>query len=104
MLSFVETRLFTKLVLGYLSDDEYGALQQAIAQDPNAGPVIPGSGGVRKLRWAAPGRGKRGGYRVIYYVKRAEGVIWLLTIYPKNVAENIPAHVLRQIRKELEDA
>ena len=104
MLSFVETRLFTKLVLGYLSDEEYGALQQAMAQDPNAGPVIPGSGGVRKLRWAAPGRGKRGGYRVIYYVKRAEGVIWLLTIYPKNVAENIPAHVLRQIRKELEDA
>ena len=104
MLSFVETRLFTKLVLGYLSDDEYGALQQAIAQDPNAGPVIPGSGGVRKLRWAAPGRGKRGGYRVIYYVKRVEGVIWLLTIYPKNVAENIPVHVLRQIRKELEDA
>ena len=104
MLSFVETRLFTKLVLGYLSDDEYGALQQAIAQDPNAGPVIPGSGGVRKLRWAAPGRGKRGGYRVIYYVKRADGVIWLLTIYPKNVAEDIPVHVLRQIRKELEDA
>jgi len=104
MLSFVETRLFTKLVLGYLSDDEYGALQQAIAQDPNAGPVIPGSGGVRKLRWAAPGRGKRGGYRVIYYVKRADGVIWLLTIYPKNVAEDIPVHVVRQIRKELEDA
>jgi hypothetical protein len=66
MLSFVETRLFTKLGLTYLSDEEYGALQQAMAQDPNAGPVIPGSGGVRKLRWAAPGRGKRGGHRVIY--------------------------------------
>lgn len=104
MLTFVETRLFTRLVLDYLSDDEYGALQQAMAQDPNAGPVIPGSGGVRKLRWAAPGRGKRGGYRVIYYVKRANGVIWLLTIYPKNVADIIPAHVLRQIRRELDDA
>lgn len=103
MFSFIETRLFTRLVLEYLSDDEYGALQQALVEDPDSGPVIPGSGGVRKLRWAAPGRGKRGGYRIIYYVKRANGVIWMLTMYPKSVSENIPAHILRQIRKEVED-
>jgi mRNA-degrading endonuclease RelE of RelBE toxin-antitoxin system len=103
MLSFVETQLFTRLVADYLADDEYAALQQTIAANPELGPVIPGSGGVRKLRWAAPGRGKRGGYRVIYYVRRANGVIWMLTMYPKNVTENIPAHVLRQIRKEIED-
>jgi mRNA-degrading endonuclease RelE of RelBE toxin-antitoxin system len=103
MFSFIETRLFTKLVLDYLSDEDYLALQQALMVDPDAGRVIPGSGGVRKLRWAAPGRGKRGGYRIIYYVRRAYGVIWMLTMYPKNVAENIPAHVLRQIRKEVED-
>ena len=66
--------------------------------------MIPGSGGVRKLRWGAPGRGKRGGYRVIYCVRRAHEIIWMLTMYPKNVAENIPAHVLRQIAKEVEDA
>ena len=101
--SFIETRLFSKLVLEYLSDEEYGSLQQALIRDPDAGPVIPGSGGVRKLRWAAAGRGKRGGYRVIYYVKRANGVIWLLTMYPKNVAENIPAVVLRRIRQEVDD-
>ncbi|HZW80292.1 MAG TPA: hypothetical protein VFF50_07470, partial [Candidatus Deferrimicrobiaceae bacterium] len=53
--------------------DDYGALQEAIMRDPDAGPVIPGSGGVRKLRWAAQGRGKRGGYRVIYYVRRVHG-------------------------------
>jgi mRNA-degrading endonuclease RelE of RelBE toxin-antitoxin system len=65
--------------------------------------VIPGSGGIRKLRWAAPGRGKRGVYRIIYYVRHAKGVIWMLTMYAKNVAENISPHVLRQIRKEIED-
>jgi len=52
----------------------------------------------------APGRGKRGGYRIIYFARLAQGHIWMLTIYPKNVAENIPAHILRQIRKEVEDA
>lgn len=84
-------------------DEEYSALQESLMRDPDVGPVVPGSGGVRKIRWAAQGRGKRGGYRIIYYVRRAHGVIWMLTMYPKNVAETIPAHVLRQIRKEIED-
>ena len=56
LFSFVETRLFTRLVLEYLSDAEYAELQAALMADPEAGPVIPGSGGVRKLRWAASGR------------------------------------------------
>lgn len=103
MYSFIETRLFTRLVSEYLSDDEYRELQKALIADPEAGNVVPGSGGVRKLRWRAAGRGKRGGYRVIYFAKVVQGVIWMLTMYPKNVAENIPAHVLRQIRKEVED-
>ena len=71
--------------------------------DLEAGPVIPGSVGVRKLRWAPPGRGKRGGYRVIYCVRRVHGVMLMLTMYPKSVADNIPARVLRQIRKEVQD-
>lgn len=95
--------MFTRLVAEYLSDDEYRELQKALIANPAAGDVVAGSGGLRKLRWRAAGRGKRGGYRVIYFARVAEGVIWMLTMYPKNVTENIPAHVLRQIRKEIED-
>jgi hypothetical protein len=81
---------------------EYAALQQALAEDPEAGDLIPGSGGVRKLRWGVHGRGRRGGVRVIYYARTRQGQIWMLTIYAKNVAENIPLHVLRRIREEVD--
>ena len=64
--------------------------------------MIPGSGGVRKLRWGVRGRGKRGGVRVIYYVKRRDGVIWLLTIYSKSEIENIAAQTLRSIKEEID--
>ncbi len=103
MFSFIETKLFTRLVQEYLTDDDYRDLQALLIEQPAAGEIVPGSGGVRKLRWRAPGRGKRGGYRVIYYAKIERGVIWMLTLYPKNVKENIPAHVLREIRKEVEN-
>jgi hypothetical protein len=99
--TFVETRIFTKLVLEYMSDAEYADVQAALIAQPEAGQVIPGTGGVRKLRWAAHGRGKRGGYRIVYYAQLRHGVIWMLTMYPKNVAENIPAHMLRKIREEI---
>ena len=103
MFRFIETRLFTRLVQKYLDEDEYRELQVVLMSNPETGDIVPGSGGVRKLRWRAPGRGKRGGYRVIYFARLKQGVIWMLTIYPKNVVENIPAHVLRQIRKEVEN-
>lgn len=104
MFTFVEAPLFTRLVGGYLTDEEYAALQHALAKDPELGDIIPRSGGVRKVRWRGSGRGKRGGVRVIYFVRSQQGVIWMLTIYAKNVAETIPAHLLRRIRKEIDDA
>lgn len=102
MFSFVETRLFTKLVNQLLTEESYAELQAELMENPDKGAVIRGSGGVRKIRWAAEGRGKRGGYRVIYFVRGDHGIIWMLTIFPKSVAESIPAHVLKQIRKEIE--
>ena len=87
----------------YLSDEAYLKLQGELIQDPGAGKVVRGSGGVRKLRWAAPGRGKRGGYRVIYYVRRSKKIIWMLTIFPKSEADSIPGHILMRIREEIED-
>ena len=102
MISFIETKLFTRLVGELLSDDEYALLQQALIADPEVGNVIPGSGGVRKMRWGVSGRGKRSGLRVIYFLRTRQGQIWMLTLYPKNVAENIPANVLRQIKDEID--
>lgn len=100
MFVFVETRLFSRLVQEHLSDDEYAALQEHLIARPEAGDVIPGSGGVRKLRWRGSDRGKRGGLRIIYLVRPGE--IWLLTLYPKNVSDDIPATVLRKIKEEID--
>jgi mRNA-degrading endonuclease RelE of RelBE toxin-antitoxin system len=102
-MEFIEATAFTKYLHDYLSDDEYQGLQSFLLLYPEAGKVVPGSGGVRKLRWSMNGRGKSGGVRVIYYFKRQDDEIWLLTIYSKNEMENIPAHILRQIAKEIEN-
>ncbi len=104
MLTFVETPLFSRIVYDYLSDDEYAALQAQLAEDPEAGAVVPKSGGVRKIRWATAGRGKRGGVRVMYFARTHLGKIWMLTIYAKSEMGNISTLALRRIRQELEDA
>ncbi|MEI6290884.1 MAG: type II toxin-antitoxin system RelE/ParE family toxin [Chloroflexota bacterium] len=100
-MEFIEASSFSKHIYEYLTDDEYSGLQSYLLQNPESGKVVPGSGGVRKVRWAMSGKGKSGGVRVIYYFKRQDDEIWLLTIYSKNEVENIPAHVLRQIAKEI---
>lgn len=102
-ITFIEAPGFSKLIHEYLNDAEYAALQWSLALHPGAGDVIPGSGGIRKMRWSADGRGKRGGVRVIYYWQNQVGEIWLLTIYAKNETENISANVLRQLKQEIDE-
>jgi len=103
LFEFIETPFFTKVVSRYLSDDEYAKLQAFLNARPEAGALVPGSGGVRKVRWGTSGRGKRGGLRVIYYLRSAKGQIWMLTIYGKNVRENIRSHLLRQMKEAIDD-
>jgi len=86
----------------YLTDDDLAALQWTLILRPEEGDAIPGSGGLRKIRWSGSGRGRRGGTRVIYYRRTERGEIWLLTIYAKNEAENIPSHMLRKIKEAME--
>ena len=103
MFEFIETPVFTRAVLHYLTDDEYAKLQRHMNANPETGAVVPGSGGVRKLRWGLDGRGKRGGLRIIYYLRRKQGQFWMLTLYGKNAQENIPAHLLKQMKKAIDD-
>ncbi len=102
MFIFIETKLFTRLADEYLSDDELLRLQGYLNENAEAGDIIRGSGGVRKLRWAAAGRGKRGGLRIIYYLRSKQGEIWLLTLYAKNEIESISGAVLKQIKEEID--
>jgi mRNA-degrading endonuclease RelE of RelBE toxin-antitoxin system len=100
---FIETKAFTKYVYSYLTEDEYFGLQSFLFNNPESGKIVPGSGGVRKLRWGAAGKGKSGGVRIIYYFKKQNDEIWLLTIYSKTEVEKIPAHILRQIAEEIKN-
>jgi hypothetical protein len=99
MLTFVELPVFAKYREAYLDDDEFAALQAYLLTRPDAGDVIPGSGGCRKLRWRGSGRGKRGGLRVVYFCQRANGQIVLVTLYAKNVTDNIAAGTLKALKE-----
>lgn len=95
--TFIESSVFERLVPIYLDDDEYTELQQYLIQNPEAGQLVRGSGGVRKLRWVRPGMGKRGGLRVIYFVRYEPNELWMLSLYAKARQENIPGHLLKQL-------
>lgn len=103
-MEFIETPTFTRLLMELLTDDEYAVLQRALVENPERGDVIKGGGGIRKLRHALPGRGKSGGMRVIYYLLREDGQIYMLLIYPKSKKDNLTDRetaLLREFVKEL---
>lgn len=100
----VETPTFVRLAAEVWSEAELMEFKLWLAANPLAGDVIPGAGGLRKVRWARPGMGKRGGARVIYFNQLADGVIALLMVYTKAKFDNLPAAFLFQLKKEFENA
>jgi len=96
---FVETPVFTKRVKDVLPDEDYRTLQIALMLRPEQGPLIKGSGGLRKVRWAPKGVGKRGGVRVIYYWRPEEQVVYMLFAYAKTVQEDLTPDQLRVLAR-----
>ena len=104
MYTIIESPLFSKLWPDYWTEDQRGEFASWIAEHPDAGDVISGSGGCRKVCWGREGQGKQGGTRVLYVNRLANGVMVLLLIYAKSARDTIPAHMLRRILKEMNDA
>jgi hypothetical protein len=102
MLSVVESPIFQKLWPRYWDEDERAEFASFIALNPEAGSVVRGSGGVRKVRWVREGTGKSGGVRVIYLARNEAGEVYLLTLYAKSESENISLSTLKEIRRALE--
>ena len=101
---FIETSVFTSDVSSHLDDHEYLSLQVYLAEHPEAGDLIEDTGGLRKTRWAAKGKGKSGGVRVIYYWMREADQTYMLAIYPKSAKDDLTDEetaTLRQLVKEL---
>jgi hypothetical protein len=102
MLTVVETLLFQKQWPMYWTEEERGEFAAFIANSPDAGDVVPDSGGIRKVRWRRAGTGKSGGVRVIYFTRIVEEEIVLLTLYAKAKTDNITGAKLKEIRRVLE--
>jgi len=100
---FIETTVFTHHLAELMSDDKYRLLQKELITNPGRGVLIRHSGGLRKLRWAAEGRGKRGGLRVIYYWAVTDHQIFMLYVYPKTKQDDLTPAQLRTLRRIIEE-
>jgi len=99
----IETSIFTRQIKALMHDDDYAAFQTDLADRPDMGACIPGSGGIRKIRVAAKGHGKRGGARVIYYWAVTENQIFMLLAYAKNERENLTNEQLKILKRLVEE-
>jgi hypothetical protein len=102
MLTVVESPLFQKLWPLYWDEEERAEFAVYLAGHPQAGDVIRGSGGVRKIRWSRPGVGKSSGVRVVYLLRVKEDEVYLLTLFAKSVQASLSSAVLKEIRRALE--
>jgi len=101
-MKIIETPIFTRRLKNILSDEEYWELQNEIINNPEIGKIIPGSGGLRKLRWQGSGRGKRGGSRIIYYYFILRETILMLLIYTKKEQDDLTFDQLKLLKKLVE--
>lgn len=99
---FIEALLFTRHLPDYLEDDEYRELQHFLIEQPDAGDLIQGTGGLRKLRWSLDNKGKRGGIRVIYYRQVADDQIYFFTLFAKNEMTDLSAKDKKALKQMLE--
>jgi len=95
----VETRVFTRRIDDLLSPEEYRLLQLALVTRPDVGKIIRGTGGLRKLRWAVSGRGKRGGARIIYFWHPPRRQLLMLFAFAKNEADDLTVEQRRALRR-----
>lgn len=100
---FVETPIFTEIVQDLLGKEEYRALQLALLFRPEQGASIKGSGGIRKIRWGAKGKGKRGGCRIIYYLDKPHDVIYMLFAYPKSAQGDLTPAQIKTLAKLIKE-
>jgi hypothetical protein len=99
---FVETPPFERLREAYFDDDEYSLLQAALIACPDAGDLVRGSGGLRKVRWSVEGKGKRSGLRVIYYWMKSRTHIYFLTVYRKSEVSDLTRAEIKAVRRIVE--
>jgi len=103
-MEFVEAPAFTRHLSRYLSEEQYRELQTRLVADPEAGDLMRGTGGFRKVRWvdARRGKGRRGGLRIIYYHFASDHQIWLMTLYDKDEAKDLSEKDKRALRAAIE--